>query len=81
MPSSGELSRPQLHCRACFLIRGSRFDNHSESTLLRYLHDEPGVSERLASGAERASLADAEAELDAMMRRYGYSARTGVEKL
>lgn len=49
--------------------------------LSRYLGDEPGVCERLACGIERTGVAESEAELDQMLRRLGYLAEEGADKL
>ncbi|EOD50077.1 hypothetical protein UCRNP2_3151 [Neofusicoccum parvum UCRNP2] len=58
------------------------FDTRTDtSMMLRYLHEEPTVSERLSSGTARPSLVDATDELDRMMQQYGYQRGDSEAKL
>ncbi|KAH7063268.1 hypothetical protein B0J12DRAFT_164462 [Macrophomina phaseolina] len=57
-------------------------DSHSDaSMMLRYLHDESSVSERLSNGRVQRSLTDLEENLDSLLQQYGYNMRNAGQKL
>lgn len=56
-------------------------DSSGGSMMLRYLHDEPNVSERLSSGGARRSLTDMEENCDNLPQQHGYKMRIAGEKL
>lgn len=63
------------------LIRPSFGESSDGSMMLRFLHDEPNVSERLSSGGARRSLADMEENCDNLLQQHGYKMRIAGEKL